>query len=445
MGAKKSLGRQFAWLWTSYAISTLGTYLAFDAFPLIAILMLHVGPVKVSVLEASGMAVGAIIAVPVGPWIEFRSKRLVMIGMDLVRFAALLTIPCSFLLGQLTFAQLVVVAVIVGASDIAFTASSGAFLKTLVQPEDLLVASGHFESTTWTAVAIGPPLGGFAIGVFGPVVTVVADAVSYLFSAFGIDAIKANELVPVRSGVATTRFSDVAAGWKYIFARPILRGLYLNSILVGGLILATAPLVTYLMLGRLGFRPWQYGVAFGVPCLGGLVGSRIVGKLTARYGRHRVMMASGILRTCWSVGLALIPRGIFGIALVIIIEFGVVSCMGVFNPIYAALRLEYVEKDQAARVLSAWSVSSNVAKATLMVLLGLLAQITGPRIAIALGGIALLATPFLLPRREALESETAKSERNSHSPDLGSVLCAEANFQSQPEEDNKCRMAIAQR
>jgi hypothetical protein len=36
----RPLGRQFGWLWAAYAVSTFGTCLAFDAFPLIAILML---------------------------------------------------------------------------------------------------------------------------------------------------------------------------------------------------------------------------------------------------------------------------------------------------------------------------------------------------------------------------------------------------------------------
>lgn len=36
------------------------------------------------------------------------------------------------------------------------------------------------------ATALGPPLGGAAIGLFGPVTAIVADAVSYLFSAVAI-------------------------------------------------------------------------------------------------------------------------------------------------------------------------------------------------------------------------------------------------------------------
>src|SRR3954469_14152554 len=134
---RRSMGRQFAWLWAAYAVSTAGTWVAFDAFPLIAILVLHAAPAQVSLLAAAGLAVGAALAVPLGPWIEFRRKRPVMVAADLVRFAALMSVPAAYALGRLTFAQLLVVAVVVGAADITFKAAGGACLKALVAPGDL--------------------------------------------------------------------------------------------------------------------------------------------------------------------------------------------------------------------------------------------------------------------------------------------------------------------
>ncbi len=142
------LGRQFGWLWGAYGTSALGTWLAFGAFPLIAIQVLHSGPAEVAALAAVGAAVGAVVAVPLGPWVEFRRKRLVLIALDLVRFAALLTIPVAFALGVLTFLQLLLVSVVVAAADITFRAASGAYLKMLPPAEDLLVANSRFESTT---------------------------------------------------------------------------------------------------------------------------------------------------------------------------------------------------------------------------------------------------------------------------------------------------------
>jgi MFS family permease len=402
-----SLGRQFGWLWAAFAISTVGTWLAFDAFPLIAILVLHAGPAQVSALAAVGLAVGAVVAVPLGPWVERRPKRAVMVAMDAIRFAAVISVPVAFALGRLGFAQLVIVAVITAAADITFRAAGGAALKSLVRPDQLLTANGRFESTTWTATALGPPLGGAAIGLFGPVVTVVANAVSYLLSAVAIRAIGGQDPRPSQTsrtvraeqvGTARLRAGDLVEGWRYILRHPGLRPLFFNTVLVNALILATAPLLAVLMLGRLGFAPWQYGLAFGAPCVGGLIGSRLARPLVARFGEHRVMITSGTLRACWSLGLAFVPAGVPGIVLVIVVQFGLVTCMGVFNPVFATHRLQQTPTDRVARTLSAWSVTSNATVAAVTALWGVLAAVTDPRTAIGVAGLLILATPLLLPR-----------------------------------------------
>ena len=409
MVGRRSLGRPFGWLWAAYAVSAFGTWLAFDAFPLIAILVLHAGPTEVSVLAAAGLAVGAAVAVPLGPWVEFRRRRPVMVAMDLIRFAALISVPAAFALGWLTFVQLLVVAVIVGAANIAFKAASGACLKALVRPEDLLVANGRLESTTWTATALGPPLGGAMIGLFGPVTTVVADAVSFLLSAVGIRAIGGKEPPPARTDAPRLRAGDLLEGWRYILTHPALRPLFFNTILVNGLIMATSPLLAVLMLGHLGFTPWQYGLAFGAPCVGGLIGSRLARRLVARFRQHKIMLTAGALRACWSLGLAFIRPGAAGLVLVIAAELGLITCMGVFNPVFATYRLNRTATDRVARTLSTWSVTSNATIAALTALWGLLASITSPRTAIAIAGLLLLTTPFLLPRHSTSRNTSCET------------------------------------
>jgi hypothetical protein len=145
------------------------------------------------------------------------------------------------------------------------------------------------------------------MSLFGPVTTVVVDALSYLLSAVGIGAIRGNELAPDRIETKRSRVGDLLEGWRYILIHPTLRPLFLNTTLVNGLIMATAPLIAVLMLGQLGFKPWQYGLAFGVPCIGGLIGSRLARPLVARFGQHKVMFSAGVLRACWSIGLAATP------------------------------------------------------------------------------------------------------------------------------------------
>ncbi|MCX4986210.1 MFS transporter [Streptomyces sp. NBC_00572] len=396
-----SLGRDFGWLWASYAAGTLGTWVAFNALPLLAITVLHKGSAEVAALAAVGAAVGAAVALPLGPWVEFRRKRPVMIAMDLVRCAAMLSVTVAYALDRLAFAQLLVVSVVVAAADITFGAASGACLKALVPAEGRLVAQARLESTTWTATVLGPPLGGALVALLGPAATVLVDALSYLLSAAGIRAIKGREPRPARREGAGMRAGDLLEGWRHILAQPVLRPLFLNSVLVNGLIMATAPLLAVLMLGPLGFAPWQYGLAFAVPCVGGLVGSRLSRPLVVRYGRHRVLWTSGVLRACWPVGLVLVHSGVSGLVLVMAVELALITCSAVFTPVLAAHRLDLTETDRVARTLTAWSVTAKTSVAALTALWGLLAAAVGPRAAIGLAGVLLLATPLLLPRGEA--------------------------------------------
>ena len=407
-GRRRALGRRFGWLWAAYAVSAYGTGFGFGAFPLIAILVLHTGPSQVAALSAAGRAVGALVAVPLGPWVEFRRKRPVMVAMDLTRFAAMASVPAAFALGRLTFAQLLVVSVIVAAANIAFNAAGGAYLKALLPPDDLLIANGRLESTTWTATVIGPPLGGAAIGMFGPVTTVVADAVSYLLSALGIRAIGGTEPRPARTGAPRLRAGDLLEGWRYILTHRTLRPLFFNTIVVNGLIMASEPLLAVLLLGRLGFAPWQYGLALASPCVGGLVGSRMARRLVGRFGQHKVLLTAGALRACWPVGLAFVRPGVPGMVLIFAVQLGLVTCIGLFNPVLATYRLEHTDPGRVARTLSAWSVSSSITIAVLTAVWGVLAAITSPRTAIAVAGVLLLATPVLLPRREIVSRSTTE-------------------------------------
>ncbi|WP_051732026.1 MFS transporter [Kitasatospora phosalacinea] len=398
MVARRRLGRRFGWLWASYAVSAYGSGLGFGALPLIAVLVLHAGPAEVSALSAVGPAVGALIALPLAPWVEFRRKRPVMITMDLVRFAAMATIPVAYAFERLALVQLFAVSAVASAAKIAFTAAGGAYLKALVRPDDLLVANSRFESTNWSSIAIGPPLGGAAIGLFGPVVTVLADALSYLLSALGITAIRDREQAPHPPDRGPLRADALLDGWRHLLGHPGLRRLYLDQLLVSGLIMATEPLLAVLLLRQLGFPPWQYALAFAAPCLGGLLGSRLAPRVVARYGRPRVIRTVGALRGIWLIGLALVRPGTPGLVTVMAVELAIIVNMSLYTPVLATHRLEHTPRHLVARTLTAWSIGQQASVATLTALAGLLADATGPRTALTVVGLLALTAPLLLAR-----------------------------------------------
>lgn len=181
---------------------------------------------------------------------------------------------------------------------------------------------------------------------------------------------------------------------------PALRPLFFNTIAFNGLIMATSPLLAVLMLGPLAFAPWQYGLAFAAPSVGGLIGSRLARRLVTRFGRNKVMRTAGVLRACWVLGLAFIRPGVPGLVLVMAVELGLITCCGVFNPVLATYRLDHTPAHLVARTLSAWSVTGKATIAAMTALWGLLASLTTPRTAITVAGLLLLATPLLLPRHD---------------------------------------------
>ena len=130
--------------------------------------------------------------------------------------------------------------------------------------------------------------------------TVAADAASFVLSALGLRAIGERERPPGPAGAARPRRRELLEGWRFILGDPALRPLFFNTILVNGLILATAPLLAVLMLGELGFAPLA-------------VRARVRGavrrrpprraarpRLVARFGATRSLRTAGALRACWS-------------------------------------------------------------------------------------------------------------------------------------------------
>jgi MFS family permease len=408
VGERQQLGRDFGWLWSAATASSLGTSFALGAFPLIAIRVLHASAAEVSALPAAGMAAGAVLALPLGPWAEKRRKRPVMIGMDLIRFLVMASVPLAYAFGVLTFAQLLGASVITAAAKIAFASASGANLKSLVPRDKLMIANARFASANWLTITVGPPLGGVAITVLGPVATVTADAVSYVLSALGVLAIRGNEPHPERQDASKLR--DLSAGWRYIFGDPVLRRLMANGVLTGALILATEPLLAVLLLRQLKFTAWMYGMAFGIPCAGGFIASKLSPRMTARFGRQRMLLVAGTARACFPIGLALTFAGFGGLAFFIVVQTGLIIFMGLYTPVSATYRLELLADGQVSRALAAWSITSSATIAAATALWGVLATLTGVRIAIAAAGLLLLGTPALLPRERRAPAPESESE-----------------------------------
>ncbi|MFJ6072608.1 MFS transporter [Streptomyces sp. NPDC093065] len=401
MVPRSALGRDFRRLWGAYAISAAGSAVGMGALPLIALLVLDSSAFQVSVLAALSAVASGVIALPLGVRIEHRYKRPVMITADLVRCAVLVSVPVAMAWDRLTFVHLCTVGVLQTAAAIAFDAASGAHLKALVLPDHRLRANSLFETTNWISVSAGPPVGGLLIGLLGAAATLVVDALSFLGSALGIRRIRQAEPTPPARAADSRPSRDIAAGWRYLLSHSGLRPLFFNSLLFGGSIMMTSPLMAVLMLDDLDLAPWQYGLALGLPCLGGVLGSRLTPPLTRRFGERRILLLSGVVRSFWVILMPLAPSGALGLCFIVVVDFGLLLSAGVFNPSFATYRMAATPDAFMSRVATSWSVGSKTCQAVFMIAGGVVATAAGVRGALLIAGLLCTASALLLPWRGA--------------------------------------------
>ncbi|WP_212823499.1 MFS transporter [Catellatospora sp. TT07R-123] len=395
------LGSDFRRLWQAYAVSAAGSAIAAGALPLVAVLVLDASAMEVSVLAALSAATGALSVLPMSHRIDRHRKRPVMIAADLVRFAVLASVPAAAVLDRLTFAHLYAAATVQAAAAIVFTAASEAHLKALVAAELRGEANSRFESTNWLAQSVGPPVGGALVAAFGATATILVDAVSFLLSALGIQRVRQPETAVPAPAHTTAVRRDAVAGWTYILSHAQLRPLFWNAMLFGGAVMWCTPLIAVFMLRDLDLNPWQYGLAFGLPCLGGIAGARLMPRFTRRLGERGTLLLFGVLRTPWLLVLPLASPGTPGLLLVIAADVALLFAAGVFNPAFVTFRMDITQDRLMARVVSAWLISSRSVQPLFMVAGGLLAAATSVRHALAVGGALCLVSALCLPWRTA--------------------------------------------
>ncbi len=161
----------------------------------------------------------------------------------------------------------------------------------------------------------------------------------------------------------------------------------------------TAPLLAVFMMRDLGFGPFDYTLALGIPCLGGVAGSWLSPQLTARFGQRAVLLGSGIMRTPWMLVLPFAVTGVPGLAMIVAAETGLLLAAGVFNPSFSTYRMNATHDGFMSRVTTSWSVSSKSVQPVFILVSGLLVEVISIRAVLLIAGVGCLASATLLPWR----------------------------------------------
>jgi predicted MFS family arabinose efflux permease len=308
----QSGARHFWTFWSASAVSGLGTAVTAVALPLTAISVLHATAFQVSVVTAAGYVAWLVIGLPAGVISQRLPLRGVQVAMDLIRCAAIASIPLAWYAGVLTVPQLVLAALAVSFSTVLFDVSNSTFLPSIV-PRDSLAARNSVTSATHATTELaGPSLGGLLVQTAGAVPALVVDAVSYVLSALLLRSLPARQ---VERPEAWPRVGTmVREGWRFVVSHPVMRPCMIGATTVNfvcGGQLALLPL--YLVRG-LGVSPLVVGLLLATEGVGSLVGASLTPWLVRRLASGRAVRLASVTTAAAALLLPL-ATGQLGIAL----------------------------------------------------------------------------------------------------------------------------------
>ncbi len=145
----------FVRVWSAATISIFGSLITRIALPLVAILTLGAGPIEVALLRGAELVSLMTVGLVAGAWVDRLRRRPVLIWADLGRAVLLGSIPLAFVLGALTFWQLLIVSALAAALTSFFDAADNAYLPTIVERERLVEANSALAASGSAAEFIG--------------------------------------------------------------------------------------------------------------------------------------------------------------------------------------------------------------------------------------------------------------------------------------------------
>jgi Na+/melibiose symporter-like transporter len=139
----------------------------------------------------------------------------------------------------------------------------------------------------------GPAAGGWLIQLLTVPFAVVADALSFLFSAALIRRIKSEEPPPAQQDASTLRLA--LDGMRQIMAQPILRASLGGTATVNFFTMIATALLVLFASRDLGLSAGAIGLAFGVGAIGGLIGAGIAPAVSRLLGIGPTTILGAIL------------------------------------------------------------------------------------------------------------------------------------------------------
>ncbi|MEO3763329.1 MFS transporter [Streptomyces sp. B5E4] len=342
-----------------------------------------------------------LVALHAGVLVDRVDRRRLLWIVNVLRLLAMVPLLAAAASGDLSLALLAAAGAALGIADVVASTAATALVPAAVPP------AGRDKANAWMAGAetvfsefAGPFVGGLLIALGA------GWALGATWAAYAAAALVLLLLVGrFRAGVAayengggeemraTTVNGQIAEGLRYLWRHRLLRSLSLILTVLSGTWGAWLALIPLYATRDMGLPPGAYGVLLSALGIGGLLGAVTVTRLNRMLGRRRVMLAD----LFGTAAMAAVPALTADARAVAAAAFlgglgGTLWTVNSRTVIQRAVPDAMLGRFSSANRMFAWGAMPLGAG-----LVGLLAELAGPRAAFGFFAVAsLLTVPFFL-------------------------------------------------
>lgn len=384
----------FFLLWTSSAISLLGTWTLRIALP-VSVLRLTGSPGDVAAVSVAGLLGGVAVGWAAGAWVDRWDRRRVLIGGNAVQTLIVLLLLTSGTTPPLGL----VIGVAAAESAVAqfLQPAEIALVPRVVAPERLTSANAWLGVVANAARLLGPVLGGVVAAVAGLAGAAGIDAATFAVAALLCAGISGSHRV-VPGPEASGMLRELREGWTALWSRPVVRAILLLLAVSGfgdGAMGATqAVLATRVLAGDARLL----GAMTSAQAVGGVLSGLAAARRSGRLPAVPVVAACFTWFGLADLGLGLYPRW-SAAAWPAVVLFGLAGlAVGVHAGVIWALFQSVTEDRLRGRLFAAIWTAASLTAAAGAATAGLLAGRVPAVDILLLPGASALAAAFVFVR-----------------------------------------------
>ncbi|MFJ4097488.1 MFS transporter [Kitasatospora sp. NPDC089913] len=298
-----------------------------------------------------------------------------LIGSDLVRFAAQALLAAALLAGPTGLGLIAVLQLVHGLASGCFLPTYGGFVPQLVKADALQRTNAAITAVSGTANLAGPALAGALTAAWGPAWALALDSATFLGSAALISRCRRTAAPSTPAAASSpSLLRELRTGAREVAARSWLAAgicyFVVNQLCLTGPVFVLGPIAAAAGLG--GATGW--GALLTAFAVGGVLGSLLAGRVVPARPMAAILVCS--------VPIAVLPAALgLGAQLPALIAAEVLAGAAVMftDIVWQSTIQRHVPAATLSRVLSWDLFGYTVSRPVSMSLVGLAAQLTGTR------------------------------------------------------------------